>query len=330
MPTKPDRPGGRSRGRPEQVARGAHLVLMIDVARRYYVHRRSKVEIAKELDLSRFQVARLLDGARANGLVYIDIRYPAPLDAELAEHIRHTFGLRRVVVVTSSDDDVARVRQCVGRAAAEFLSAILIPTDILGLGWARTVNVMARELTRLPAIPVVQLTGAVNGPDGADSSIDIVREVARRSTGPAYFFHAPLVVPTASTARSLRLQPEVAGAFGQFPHVTKAVVGIGLWQNGYSTLHDALGGHDREELRRRGAFADLSGVVINGDGEPVTSDITKRMIRIGLGELRTIRDVIGIAYQVEKAPAVRAAIKSRIVNSLVLDSRVAEALLDIR
>jgi DNA-binding transcriptional regulator LsrR (DeoR family) len=302
---------------------------MIDVARRYYLQERSKVEIAKELNLSRFQVARLLDSARANGLVYIDIRYPAPLDVELAEHLRHTFDLHRVVVVNSPDGDVARVRQSVGQAAAEFLSDIIVPTDILGLGWARTVNIMAKGLTRLPAIPVVQLTGAVNGPDGADSSIDLVREVARRSTGPAYFFHAPLVVPTASTARSLRLQPEVARAFEQFPHVTKAVVGVGLWQNGYSTLYDALGGRDRDELRGRGAFADLSGAVINVKGEPVTSDITDRMIRIEMDELRKIRDVIGIAYQAEKAPAVRAAINSGIVNSLVLDARVAEALLDL-
>jgi DNA-binding transcriptional regulator LsrR (DeoR family) len=328
MPTKPARTHGVSRGRPEQVARGTQLVLMIDVARRYYLHEQSKVEIAKELSISRFQVARLLDSARANGLVYIGIRYPAPLDVELAGHICQTFGLRRVVVVDSPDDDVARVREAVGQAAADFLGEIIVPTDILGLGWARTVNVMAKKLTRLPAIPVVQLTGAVTGPNGADSSIDIVREVARRSTGPAYFFHAPLVVPTASTARSLRVQPEVAGAFEQFPHVTKAVVGIGLWQHGYSTLHDALGAHDREELRQRGAFADLSGVVINSDGEPVITDITDRMIRIGLDELRTIRDVVGIAYQAEKAPAVRAAIKSGIVSSLVLDARVAEALLD--
>jgi hypothetical protein len=37
---------------------------MIEVARAYYLHERSKVEIAKQFDLSRFQVARLLDSAR--------------------------------------------------------------------------------------------------------------------------------------------------------------------------------------------------------------------------------------------------------------------------
>jgi DNA-binding transcriptional regulator LsrR (DeoR family) len=303
-------------------------LLMIDVARRHYLHQQSRVEIAEELHLSRFQVARLLDNARSNGLVYIDIRYPEPLNVELAEYICDKFDLRRVVVVNSPDEELARVRQSVGEAAAKLLGDLVVPVDILGLGWARTVNIMAKHLTGLPAIPVVQLTGAVAGPHGDDSPIDVVREVARRSMGPAYLFHAPLVVPTAATARSLHMQPEVARAFEQFPQVTKAVVGVGLWRQGYSTLHDALNAADREELRERGAFADLSGVFINANGEPVTSSITDRMIRIGLNELRTIRDVIGIAYQVEKAPAVRAAIKSGIINSLVLDARAAEALLD--
>jgi len=328
MPTKPGRTAGTTRGRPEQPAQGAHLVLMIDVARRYYLHEQSKVEIAKDLDLSRFQVARLLDSARANGLVHIDIRYPPPLNTELANHLRDKFDLDSVVVVSAPDDDVARVRQSVGKAAADLLEEIISPTDILGLGWARTVNSMAKNLAGLPAIPVVQLTGAVIGPHGDDSSVDVVREVARHSSGPAYFFHAPLVVPSATTARSLRLQPEVARAFERFPHVSKAVVGIGLWQDGYSTLHDALDEGDREELRKRGAFADLSGLFIDRNGGPVASAITSRMIGVGLDELLAIRDVIGIAYQAEKAPAVRAAIRGGVVNNVVLDSRVAEALLD--
>src|SRR5690348_8195872 len=182
MSTEPVRTGGR-RGRPEQLAQGAHLVLMIDVARRYFLREQSKVEIAKDLDLSRFQVARLLASARANGLVHIDIRYPPPLNTELATHIRNRFGLDRVVVVSAPDQDPAQVRQSVGQAAADFLGEIISPNDILGLGWARTVNVMAKNLAGLPPIPVVQLTGAVTGPHGDDSSIDVVREVARHSSG---------------------------------------------------------------------------------------------------------------------------------------------------
>jgi DNA-binding transcriptional regulator LsrR (DeoR family) len=60
----------------------------------------------------------------------------------------------------------------------------------------------------------------------------------------------------------------------------------------------------------------------------VTGGITDR-IRVGPEELRAIPDVIGVAYQAETAPAVHAAITSGLVNSLVLDARLAEALLGI-
>ena len=43
----------------------AHLVLTASVSRRYYLDGKSKIEIAEELDLSRFKVARLLDAAAA-------------------------------------------------------------------------------------------------------------------------------------------------------------------------------------------------------------------------------------------------------------------------
>jgi transposase len=52
-----------------QLAGPASLVLSASVARRYYLDGRSKTEIADEFGLSRFKVARLIETARATGLV---------------------------------------------------------------------------------------------------------------------------------------------------------------------------------------------------------------------------------------------------------------------
>lgn len=43
----------------------------------FYLEGRSKVDIAKEYGLSRFQVARMLDTARERGIVTITVRDPA-------------------------------------------------------------------------------------------------------------------------------------------------------------------------------------------------------------------------------------------------------------
>jgi len=58
---------------------------------------------------------------------------------------------------------------------------------------------MRTSLTRLAAGAVVQLTGALSRPDIDKSSAEMVRDVARTSGVPAFFFHAPMILPDATT-----------------------------------------------------------------------------------------------------------------------------------
>jgi DNA-binding transcriptional regulator LsrR (DeoR family) len=308
--------------------RPARLVLTASVARRYYLDGKSKVEIADELGMSRFQVARLLDAARASGLVRIEITDEGAVDVELSGRLQDAFRLAHVVVVDTPDDDDASLRQHLGDAAAALLTEIVGPVDVLGLAWARSVSAMTAALTpRLATVPVIQLTGALAGPEMDDSSIDLVRQAARISGGPAHFFHAPLVVPTAATARAMRRQPEIARAFARFPSVTKAVVGVGRWGPGLSTIYDAADQRDRQQMRRLGTCAEISGVTVDAEGRPVRGGLTDRMIGVSAAQLRAIPEVVAIAYGTAKAPAVRAAIRSGLVSGLVTHSTLATALL---
>src|SRR5260370_35745555 len=76
----------------------AELVRAASIARRFFIEGRSKSEIAAEFGLSRFKVARILDEARAAGIVHIEIQLPAGLDASLAHRLRGTLGLRHAKV----------------------------------------------------------------------------------------------------------------------------------------------------------------------------------------------------------------------------------------
>jgi DNA-binding transcriptional regulator LsrR (DeoR family) len=308
--------------------RPARLVLTASVARRYYLDNKSKVEIANELGISRFQVARLLDVARSSGLVRIEIADAGAIDLELSGRVQNAFRLKHAVVVDTPHDDDAFVRKHLGEAAADLLTEIVTPADVLGLAWARSVSAMTAVLTvRLAAVPVVQLTGALARPEMGDDSVDLVRQAARASGGPAYFFHAPLVVPDAATARAMRKQPEIARAFAHFGSVTRAVVGVGRWAPGLSTIYDAADERDRQQMRRLGACADISGVMVDTHGQPVRGGLTERMIGISAPEMGAIHEVIAIAYGTAKAPAVRAAIRSGLIRGLVTHSTLAVALL---
>jgi DNA-binding transcriptional regulator LsrR (DeoR family) len=306
----------------------AELVLTASIARRYYLDGKSKIEIAEEFQLSRFKVARLIDSARSSGMVRIEIDPPGAVDVDLSDRVRTRFGLQHAVVVATADPDAAALRRRLGEAAADLLTEILTTDDVLGLAWARSVSAMTEALTRLAGTPVIQLTGALPQPNMEDSSVHLVRQAARISGGAAYFFHAPLLVPNAATARVMRTQPEIARAFAHFDTVTKAVVGVGRWAPGLSTIYDAADDRDREVLRRLGTFADISGVAVDREGRPVHGGLTERMIGVNAEQMRAIPEVIAICYGVAKAPAVHAAIRGGLVSGLVTHSALAAALLE--
>ncbi|SNR69185.1 sugar-binding transcriptional regulator [Blastococcus mobilis] len=312
----------------DQQAGPAQVVLTASIARRYYLEGRSKIDIAGEFGMSRFKVARLLEAALDSGLVRIEIRAEGGIDVDLSMRLQDRFGLQHSVVVDTPDDDAESLREDLGRAAARLLAEILTPEDVLGLAWARAVSAMARALPPLPGTPVVQLSGALSLPGGPDTSVDVVRDVARRSGGVAHVFYAPLTVPDAATARALKGQPEVAQAFAQLPSVTKAVGGVGLWAAGQSTLYDTSSDRDRQVMRDLGVCADISGIFLSAEGEPVTTELAERMIAISADDMRTIPEVVAIPYGIRKAPAVRAALRSGLVDGIVTHATLARAVLD--
>ena len=123
-------------------------------------------------------------------------------------------------------------------------------------------------------------------------------------------------------------EPEVAQAFAQLPSVTKAVGGVGLWTAGQSTLYDASSDRDRRVMRDLGVCADISGVFLSAEGEPVTTELAERMVAISAEEMRAIPEMIAIPYGIRKAPAARAALRSGLVGGMVTHATLARAVLD--
>src|SRR5580658_7307436 len=220
--------------------RPAEVVLAARVARQYYLEGVSKVDIADRLGISRFRVARLLDSARDAGMVRIEIGLPGGnLDAGLSAELCASFGLKHAFVFNFPDDEQALLRRRLGEAAGQVLMDLIMPGDVLGMSWSRTLSELVSALTQIPPCPIVQLTGAVPPPDGRDL-LDLVRRVARIGGGPAHVFYAPMILDDAETAAAVRRQSDIAEAFALVPSVTIAMVALGGWAPGLSTIYDAL------------------------------------------------------------------------------------------
>ena len=144
-----ERRRARAWSRSTAASRGpAQLVLTASVARRYYLDGRSKVEIAERVR------AQPVQGGPAAG------RRPdqrAGADRDRPPGRRSTsscpagcmdaLGLQHCVVIDTPDEHPAAMREHLGAAAAELLTEIVTPDDVLGLAWARSVSAMATALT---------------------------------------------------------------------------------------------------------------------------------------------------------------------------------------
>jgi DNA-binding transcriptional regulator LsrR (DeoR family) len=309
--------------------RPSEVVLAARVAREFYLEGVSKIEIADRLGISRFRVARLLDSAREAGMVRIEIGLPGgSLDAGLSAQLCSAFGLRHAFVFNFPDDNEQALRQRLGEATGQALMDLITPGDVLGMSWSRTLSGLAASLTQFPPCPIVQLTGAVPPPDGRDL-LDLVRGVARVGGGPAHVFYAPMILDDEQTAEAIRRQGDIAGAFAQVPSVTIAVVAIGAWAPGLSTICDAVTPAERDALAALGVRAEMAGVFIGEDGRPVATPLDSRMIVTPGPALERIPLVLAVAYGVSKSAAVHASIRGGLVHGLVTHASLARALLSL-
>jgi DNA-binding transcriptional regulator LsrR (DeoR family) len=304
----------------------AELVRAATVARLYFVESKSKSEIADQLGINRFKVARILDEARESGVVRIEISVPAGIDDELSEQVRKEFGLKHVVVVETAGLPEADVRRALAGTATALVSEIVTEADVLGVGYGRTLTILAETMDSLARCPIVQLTGALLGVNAEENSIELVRQISARNGGPAFPMYTPQILPDAKTAAALRKQPEVAEAYRRFPTITKAVVAVGSWNPPSSQLYDALPAKERDALVKRGVIAEICATLLDADGKTVATEFSDRCISIGGEALRAIDEVIAVAGGQRKLAAVRSVLLSGHATSLVTDTALAREL----
>lgn len=297
---------------------------MAAVAQRYYFDNQTRIEIARELGLSRFKVSRLLEAAVSSGVVRIEIALPHAVDADLSLRLREKFGLSRALVTTPRDTSTQSIRDALGRAAATLLTDLISGADVLGVTSGRTIDAVARHLTRLAGCEIIQLTGMSGNLD--DNPVEVLRRVAVLSGGQARSIYAPLTVATAEAARALKTDSAIAEAFNRFGSVTVALAAIGSFDPPESRFFDALNDTDRARMLERGVIADLAGALLDRDGHPV-HDLDDRVIGAGDADLRRIPQVIVVGGGVRKSAAILAALRSGLVSTLVTDDSAARTLL---
>jgi DNA-binding transcriptional regulator LsrR (DeoR family) len=298
------------------------------VARRYFVERQTKIQIAEDLGISRFKVARLIDEAVEAGLVRFQIDETGEIDAQLSDRLRRKYALRNALILAGPDLPCSALFEPLGRAAASLLEEVLTDGCVLGVAWGRTLAATAKAISRLPKISVVQVAGGLTTLEFPQNSADLVSRMAAAGDGTAYPIFLPMWVEDASLVKRLRTEPSVAQVLERYDRIDVLVSGIGSWNPPVSCLYDAFSKAWKRQVLAAGVRADLCATLIDDAGGVVPSPLDKVGLALNAKQIRRIPERVAIAGGLEKASAILAALKGNWITTLVTDAGVARRLLE--
>lgn len=318
---------GASDAERKAIADWDEAALATSIARRYYLDDQSKVHIAKELGLSRFQVARLLTEARQRGIVRIEITSPGRVDRELSAALQTELGLPRAVVIEAQRDSHASSLRHIGSTLGDVLGDLIHEGDVVGVAWSRAIEYMAGQLRKLQPCTVVQLGGALHLPPEHQGSVELVRRIATVAGGTAHPVYAPFVVDDAGTAAGLRKQPQIAAALEMVEQLDLTVTSVGAWRPSASTIYDEVEDDLRRAARDQGACGEVCGRLFDAEGNTVVTSLEERVVGITGEQLRGVPQRIVTSYGSYRAEATVGAVRAGYVSTLVTDDELARAVL---
>ena len=315
--------------------------LLYRVAQAYYDEDLTQQQIARRFGLSRPKVSRLLQRARASGVVKIVLVPPSSDMSSLERGLEARYGLDEAVVVAVTDPrDAAGVARELGPAAAECLARSVRGNEVVGITWGSTLLAMVDALPARswPDVTIVQIMGGLGPVDAREHSADLTRRVARRFGARLELLPAPGLVSSVAAAEALRADPQIAATLRLAARADIAIVGLGVPSPDSVVMRHGtiISPAEAEAAREAGAVGDIALRFIDADGRPVRLPLNEpfaepfgeRIIGLTLDEIRAIPRTIGVAGGEAKYAVVRAALRAHLIDVLVTDHVTAQRLLD--
>ena len=287
----------------------------------YYMEDNTQAQIAEVMGVSRAKVIRLLEEARAQGIVQFSFRKNDSQRVSAEQLLIDRFGLKDAFVVPTPLDSSA-INQSIAQGAAHYVSDHLREDGYLNIGYGDTVSRMLGFLAknREESLNVVSLTGGVS--------------YYLPSVGTtAYSMHlfltpSPLVVSSRQVRDALLDEKSLQDVSTMTEYADMSVVGIGAAVEGATVLRNGiLNEGELTVLKMQGAVGDVLNHFMDKDGNLIQTEIEDRVISTDLDMLRQLKNVVGVAGGKDKVSAIKAVLNGGYLNVLITDSDTAAELL---
>lgn len=303
--------------------------LLTRMAWLYYKEDMTQHEIAKRLNLSRSKVVRLLQKAKDEGIVHFHITGPLNNCLHVEQELKSVFKLKDAMIVPVGQYE--KIRETLGKAAAQYLERCLKSGHLFAVGWGRTVYEVARFIrpNSIKNLKIVTLNGGLTTSFYLNP-YDVGAKLSSLFKGECYYIHAPAIAASEELCRSFRSDLTVKQALQMAKLANYFLVGVGemsaettLVSTGYLSLADL------EILHRKGAVGNIVGQFFDIEGNIIDCDLHKRIVAFPIEELRKMKNVIGVVGGRDKMEAILGALHGNFIKILITDEETATSIMNL-
>ena len=293
--------------------------LLADIARRYFIEGETQDAIARELDLSRMKVNRMIKEAQEAGLVEIRVRFHSSQTRELERALCKRFGLKHLLVAPQSQSPEQQ-RRNVAMTVTHFLESNLKENLIVAVGMGRNVAAVAdmQAVRSFQSLTFVSGSGGAAEAGSEGNADHICRNLARCFGGRAVTLYAPAYVPEAELRESLMGNGTVRRTINLARSADYALIGIGdLGPDSHMARMGWFSGEEVRKAQDAGVVGDLMGYdFFDVSGSPCNEILGGRVIGLTREDLQRISTTIAIAAEPSKALAILGALRTGTINVL--------------
>lgn len=300
---------------------------LIKVAKMYYFEELTQAKIAEKFGVSRPVISKMLQKARDEGIVEINIHDEGFDLTELEQKIARYFQLNDVVVTSTENLPEEQTAVVLGRVTAQYVSNMIKKNvEKIGVSWGKALYHMVKEypIENRDNIKVIPLVGGIGPSDVELHANQIAYEFAKKINGESESLYAPAMVDSVALKEELIRLPHISSVLEQGRNVDLAIVGIGNpFQQSTLVEIGYLGEKEFEDLRKGNVVGDIGSKYIRKDGQEANHTINQRVIGIELNDLKKIERVIGVAAGIHKVDSILAVLKGGYLDILITDDQTA-------
>ncbi len=293
----------------------------------YYAANMTQQEIADHLNISRMRVVKLLNQAKSEGIIKFKIDPEAKMLIDYEQALISKFNISDAFVIPSTPTEL---NENLAMGAAQYIEDKIESDALINIGYgdtvSRTINHLIYSIDK--PISLVTLTGGVSYYTSAIVS-GAKKMSANNITPTIHIIPAPLLASSEEIAHLFLEEKSIKHILDMTKLSKMSIVGIGsVSDNATIFKYGIADKDDLTLLKMQGAVGDILSHFFDQNGQPIESELQKKLIGTSLDALKSSHKTIAVAGGSDKVQAIHAALIGGYVDVLVTDQETTKALLD--